>query len=70
MNPCLTQVEREAYNRGYQQGVKEGTRKLILLAQLMMNNTNDFEELVIQNSKEVIELRKIMTGGSDNEQVN
>ncbi|MBQ8803440.1 MAG: hypothetical protein IJZ53_07405 [Tyzzerella sp.] len=63
MNPHLTQAEREAYKRGYQQGVKEGTKKLILLAQLIVNNTNDFEELVIQNSKEVIELRKIMSGG-------
>lgn len=65
MNPYTTQAEREAYKNGYQQGVKEGMKKLILLAQLMMNNTNDFEELIIQNSKEVIELRKIMTGGSN-----
>lgn len=65
MNPSPKQAEREAYKSGYQQGLKEGTRKLILLAQLMMNNTNDFEDLVIQNSKEVIELRKIMSGGSN-----
>lgn len=63
MKPYPTQAEREAYKNGYQQGVKEGMRKLILLAQLMVNNTNDFEDLVIQNSKEVIELRKIMSGG-------
>ena len=65
MKPYLTQAEREAYKSGYQQGVKEGMKKLILLAQLVLNNTNEFEELIIQNSKEVIELRKIMSGGSN-----
>ncbi len=33
-----------------------------MLIQLILSSTSDFEENILQNSKEANELRKIMTG--------
>lgn len=61
----ITFVEREAYNRGFRSGEKEGLRKANEVIRLMMCSTvGEFEDSVIQNSKEMTELRRIMTGGN------
>ena len=62
----LTFAEREAYNEGFRRGEKEGLRKAGEIIRLMLCSTvEEFEDSIIQNSKEVAELRKIMTGGND-----
>lgn len=53
--------ERSAYNAGFQQGQKEGLRKAGLMIQLMASDTYEFKESLIQNSKEAVQLRRLMT---------
>lgn len=53
--------ERRGYSRGYKAGYAEGLKKAVLLIQLVASNSEDFEESIFQNSKEAIELRKLMT---------
>ena len=66
----LTFAEREAYNEGFRRGEKEGLKKASEVIRLMLCSTvSEFEDSIIQNSSEMVELRKIMTGGSD-ERVN
>lgn len=57
----MTPQEREAFRTGYERGKREGLKKAALLIQLVASNSEDFEENILQNSKEAVELRKIMT---------
>lgn len=57
----VTTQEREAYRIGYERGRQEGLKKASLLIQLVASNSDDFEESILQNSKEAIELRKFMS---------
>ncbi len=56
------QSEKEGYKKGFKAGYNEGLRKAVLLLQLLASNSEDFEESILQNSKDAIELRKLMTG--------
>ena len=58
----MTAQEREAYRIGYERGRQEGLKKALLLIQLVASDSNDLKESILQNSKEVVELRKIFTG--------
>ena len=60
-----TYQEREAYNQGYKAGYREGMLKVSMLIKLILNNTEDFEESILQNSKEAVELRRIITGSEE-----
>lgn len=53
--------ERRGYSRGFKDGYSEGLKKAVLLIQLVASNVEDFEESILQNSKEANELRKLMT---------
>lgn len=53
--------ERRGYSRGFKDGYAEGLKKASLLIQLVASNSEDFEESILQNSKEAIELRKFMS---------
>lgn len=53
--------ERRGYNRGFKAGYVDGLKKASMLIQLVAYNSDDFEESILQNSKEAIELRKLMT---------
>lgn len=57
----MTTQEREAFRAGYERGKSEGLKKASLLIQLVASNVEDFEESILQNSKEANELRKLMT---------
>ncbi len=58
----MTQQERDAYRLGYERGRQEGLEKASLLIQLVVSDSYDFKESILQNSKEAVELRKIFTG--------
>lgn len=58
----LTQQEREAYRIGYERGRQEGLKKASLLIQLVASDSNDFKESILQNSKEAVEMIRILTG--------
>lgn len=60
-NFCTTPMERKAFQEGFQQGQKEGLRKAGLMIQLMASDTDEFNESLIQNSKEAVQLRRLMT---------
>lgn len=45
--------ERRGYSRGFKDGYSEGLKKAVLLIQLVASNVEDFEESILQNSKEV-----------------
>lgn len=62
-----TPQERKAFNQGYHYGYREGMQKVSMLIQLILNSTEDFEENILQNSKEASELRKIITGSEAKE---
>ena len=64
--------KRKAFNQGYTYGYREGMQKVSMLIQLILSSTEDFEENILQNSKEANELRKIMTGSEveRNERIN
>jgi len=53
--------ERRGYSRGYAAGFNEGMKKAAMLIQLVATNTEDFEENILQNSKEAKRLREIFT---------
>ena len=57
----MTAQEREAYRTGYERGILEGLKKASMLIALMAQDTREFSESILQNSKEAIELRKIFT---------
>lgn len=57
----MTQQEREAYRAGFSSGRREGLRKASMLIALMAQDTREFSESILQNSKEAIERRKIFT---------
>ena len=59
--------ERNAYMDGFEHGRKEAFRKSILMLQLLSSNTEEFENVILQNFFEAIEFRKIMTGGNKDE---
>jgi len=54
--------ERQGYQKGFKTGYNEGLKKAILLIQLVASSSEDFEASILQNSKDAIELRKLMTG--------
>jgi Uncharacterized protein conserved in bacteria len=54
--------ERQGYRKGFKAGYNEGMKKVALLIQLLASNSEDFEESIIQNSREAIALRKLMIG--------
>ena len=53
--------ERRGYSRGFKAGYAEGLKKASLLIRLLASSSEDFEESVLQSSKEAVELRKLMT---------
>ena len=57
----MTAQERDAYRIGYERGRQEGLKKASMLIALMAQDTREFSESILQNSKEAIELRKIFT---------
>lgn len=57
--------EREGYQKGFKAGYNEGLKKAILLIQLVASSSEDFEASILQNSKDAIELRKLMAGGGE-----
>lgn len=58
----MTPQEREAYRIRYERGRQEGLKKASLLIQLVASDSNEFKESILQNSKEAVELRRILTG--------
>lgn len=58
----MTPQEREAYRIGYERGRQERLKKASLLIQLVASDSNEFKESILQNSKEAVELRRILTG--------
>ena len=58
----ITPQEREAYRIGYECGRQEGLKKASLLIQLVASDSNDFKESILQNSKEAVEMIRILTG--------
>ena len=60
-----TPQERKAFHQGYTYGYREGMQKVSMLIQLILNSTEDFEQSILQNSKEAVELRKLMTGSEE-----
>lgn len=58
----MTPQEREAYRVGYERGRQEGLKKASLLIQLVASNSNEFKESILQNSKEAVEMIRILTG--------
>lgn len=59
--------ERRGYSRGFKAGYAEGLKKVALLIQLLASNCEEFEESILQNSREMVELRKIMTNTEQEE---
>lgn len=58
----MTQQERDAYRIGYERGRQEGLAKASLLIQLVASDSNAFKESILQNSKEAVEMIRILTG--------
>ena len=58
----MTQQERDAYRIGYERGRQEGFAKASLLIQLVASDSNAFKESILQNSKEAVEMIRILTG--------
>ena len=58
----MTQQERDAYRIGYERGRHEGLAKASLLIQLVASDSNAFKESILQNSKEAVEMIRILTG--------
>lgn len=58
----MTPQEREAYRIGYERGRQEGLAKASLLIQLVASDSNAFKESILQNSKEAVEMIRILTG--------
>lgn len=57
----MTPQEKEVYRAGFSSGRQEGLRKASMLIALMAQDTREFSENILQNSKEAVELRKIFT---------
>ena len=57
----LCPEERRGYGRGFKAGYAEGLKKASLMIRLLASSSEDFEESVLQSSKEAVELRKLMT---------
>lgn len=58
----MTTQEREAYRIGYERGRQEGLKKASLLIQLVASDSSEFKENILQNSKEAVEMVRILTG--------
>ena len=58
----MTPREREAYRIGYERGRLEGLKKASLLIQLVASDSSEFKENILQNSKEAVEMVRILTG--------
>lgn len=58
----VTHQEREAYRIGYERGRQEGLKKASLLIQLLASDSSEFKENILQNSKEAVEMVRILTG--------
>ena len=58
----VTTQEREAYRIGYERGRQEGLKKASLLIQLVASDCSEFKENILQNSKEAVEMVRILTG--------
>lgn len=58
----MTPQEREAYRIGYEWGRQEGLKKASLLIQLVASDSSEFKENILQNSKEAVEMIRILTG--------
>lgn len=58
----MTPQEREAYRIGYERGRLEGLKKASLLIQLVASDCSEFKESILQNSKEAVEMIRILTG--------
>ena len=58
----MTPQEREAYRIGYERGRLEGLKKASLLIQLVASDSSEFKENILQNSKEAVEMVRILTG--------
>ena len=58
----MTPQEREAYRIGYERGRLEGLKKASLLIQLVASDCSEFKECILQNSKEAVEMIRILTG--------
>lgn len=58
----MTPQEREAYRIGYERGRLEGLKKASLLIQLVASDCSEFKENILQNSKEAVEMVRILTG--------
>lgn len=58
----VTHQEREAYRIGYERGRQEGLKKASLLIQLLASDSSEFKENILQNSKEAVEIVRILTG--------
>lgn len=57
----LTKQERNAYQIGYEKGKQEGLKKASMIIQLVALDSDDFQQVILQNCKEAIDLRKLMT---------
>lgn len=58
----MTTQEKEAYRIGYERGRQEGLKKASLLIQLLASDSSEFKENILQNSKEAVEMVRILTG--------
>jgi flagellar biosynthesis/type III secretory pathway protein FliH len=58
----MTAQEKEAYRIGYERGRQEGLKKASLLIQLLASDSSEFKENILQNSKEAVEMVRILTG--------
>lgn len=58
----MTPQEREAYRIGYERGRQESLKKASLLIQLVASDSSEFKENILQNSKEAVEMVRILTG--------
>lgn len=58
----MTLQEREAYRIGYERGRLEGLKNASLLIQLVASDSSEFKENILQNSKEAVEMIRILTG--------
>lgn len=58
----MTIQERDAYRIGYERGKQEGLKKASLLIQMVALESSEFKENILKNSKEAVEMVRILTG--------
>ena len=60
--PILTTPqERAGFEKGYTYGYREGMKKVSMLINLILNSTDEFEQIILQNSEEAKELMELFT---------